>query len=166
MAKKDFKETEYTKAFETYRTQILTTIQIVTGFVTINATIVGLGINFQKSWLFLLGGIVSLVIVASVRSGERASRVFLMRAVQLEDELGTKDDSISSLWTAYFYGPQRLSKLREIAQIKNIDEKMRSLRHLKTRLDFNKYILLIYFAILGQIVLAILLPVILGWDFF
>jgi hypothetical protein len=166
MTKIDFKESEYDKAYETYKTQVLTIAQISTGFVTINATILGLGINFQKAWLFLLGSLVSMVIIAIARSGERASRVFLMRAVQLEDELGNKDDSVSSLWTAYFYGTQRLGELREIAKIKNIDEKMKRLRQLKTRLNWNKYVLLIYCAILGQIALAILLPLILGWEFF
>lgn len=89
-----------------------------------------------------------------------------MRAIQLEDELGNKDDSVTSLWTAYFYGTERLGELREIAKVKSIEEKMKKIRRLKTRLNFNKYVVLVYVAVIGQIVLAFLLPKILGWEFF
>lgn len=167
MPKQDFNESEYDKAYETYKSQILGVIQIVAGFVTVNATILGLGINFQKAWLFLVGGLVSFVIVVVIRSGERASRIFLMRAIQLEEVLGNGDSSISSLWTAYFYGTQRLDELKKIAKIENIEEKILQIRDFKTRFGLrNKFILLALFAILGQIALAIMLPSIWGWPFF
>ena len=62
----DFKQSEYDKAFDTYKAQILTLVPLVTGFVTVNATVLGLGVTFQKAWLFLVGAIFSFAIRDSI----------------------------------------------------------------------------------------------------
>ena len=164
--KKSFQELEYEKALETYRTQLLTIVQIVTGFVAVNATVIGLGVSFQTSWLFVVGALISFVTGLVIRSGERAMRVFLMRVIQLEAELGDGDSSITSLWAAFLYGAHKLREFQAIASLERVESKIEELRKLTSRFNSNKYLLLVGLAVVGQIALAVILSVFFGWSVF
>ena len=163
--KNAFRQAEYDKAFETYRTQIVTIIQIVSGFVALNATILGIGLTVQKAWLFLVGALISLVTAFVILSGERASRPFLMRAIQLELDYGDKDSSVTSLWAALLYGVDGLRKFQDIAQTERVEEKLDGLNNVTSRINSSRFLLLVYSAVITQIVLAVILPLIFSWSF-
>lgn len=86
--KNQFRLNEYDKAYSTYQTQITTIIQLVSAFVTLNATVLGIGLSIQKTWLFIVGACISGITALIISRGEMATRVFLTRCIEIESTQG------------------------------------------------------------------------------
>ena len=165
-SKKEFRLAEYDNIYKTYTTQITTLLQLISGFAVLSITVIGMGINAQKSWLFLVSALISLIAKSVVLRGEKTTRIFLVRAIQLENNLGDKEHSIVTSWVAVIYGYDTMKQFQSIALMKNVEEQLEKIRHVKSRLQSDKYIRLLNFSVATQVVIAIALSTFLNWSFF
>lgn len=163
---KEFLKKEYEIAVDTYRTQIITAVQIVSGFVALAVTVVGIGIGYKKSWLFLAAALISIVIFFVIKSTERVTRPFLLRAIEIENSIGSKGNSIVSFWFLFFYKEKGYKKILEaISEGTNI-KRYKKLNELKSRLNNSIYVILLMLTILILIFLSYYLQTLESWTFF
>lgn len=148
---------EYDKAYSTYQTQITTIIQLVSAFVTLNATVLGIGLSIQKTWLFIVGACISGITALIISRGEMATRVFLTRCIEIESTQDEGKHSITSSWAAFLYGPGFPEKFLEASKHKSQKDRIQALMEIKSRVNSSKFVLMIYLAILVQIALSVAL---------
>lgn len=162
----EFKLKEHEQVMETYREQIGMAMQIVSGLIVVNATVLGFAVSLEVAGLFLIGALISGVILLVIESGERSSRSVLLRGIQLELEFG-QPSSIGSVWAAKFYGEKYLREAQNVLVAEEESQKLEKLLAFSSVSPSKKstvrYMLIAALAVVGQILLAILLPVIQNW---
>lgn len=162
----DFLKLEYEISIETYKTQITTTIQIVTGFVALGVTILGIGISYKKSWLFLAAGLLAIVTFMVIKSAERTTRVFILRAIEIENILGSKSNSVVSFWAFYFYNHKGYKKILEAISETDTLKRYDKLKNISSKLDTSIYMIIIVLSVLILFFLSFFLQTLNDWAFF
>ena len=155
MEKPEFLKLEYEKSIELYKTQINTIIRSVISLTVLNVTAVGLGIREDGTpWLFAIGAMLTIVIAVVGFVGERTTRVFLLRAIEIEHIFGFKHHSLMSQWGIFSHG-QNFQKYLAALKVEDPNERIKVLKKIKSILPYRLLFPLTIVAIAVQIILAI-----------
>ena len=155
---------EYQQTVETFRTQFVILTQVISLLLIANITVVGYALSVQRASPFLAASVISLVLLLVLHGHASVITPIAYRAIVLEKEHIYGANSLISVFMSLFYSPDVVPTALKISEIENFDEQIRELRKMAKLFARRSLRLLIWIAIIGQILIVPLLIYVFQWS--
>jgi hypothetical protein len=164
----DFAALQLKESLETLRTQVNLLIQILSGFIFLNVTIMGFAVTNKLAGLFFVGALIPLAMIFIIQGALKWIVPILYTSVSLEKKYGVQDaDYLVSTFLAFIISEDFHKILQQVRLIKNHDERVHTFGKEASKLvNLTRLRVVMYVVAWAEAMVAIQLKAGFHWNFF